>query len=166
MAAKRNKSTQFIPEKNILFYNHRIFKLFIPCRLISNINVWQSSCVSSQSFKTDSDNHHIPSSQRGPTPKCRNVFWHVTLLHAWILPSSGLLCSVDLLSADVSRQPTLPIFKGLGPLTLKIVPIGCPETSVFNQITLRNNSTEEFRQTAAEVYDIASWLTPWSSPSW
>ena len=56
-------------------------------------------------------------------------FFHET--RYWrILPSSGLLRSVGWLSTDVSGQPVGPIFKG---------PIGCPETSVLKQPTLRNN---------------------------
>jgi hypothetical protein len=58
----------------------------------------------------------------------------------WILPSSGLLRSVDWLSTDVSGQSIGPIFKAhLDTRILTMGPICCPETSVLNQPTLRND---------------------------
>ena len=56
------------------------------------------------------------------------------------LRSSEMLCIVDLqLVTDVSGQPIGPIFKGQTASHLKMVPTGCPETSVTNcKVTLCN----------------------------
>jgi hypothetical protein len=56
--------------------------------------------------------------------------------HFLSFPSSGLLRGLRWFKAEVSGLPIVPIFKGQ---PLKRVPIGNRETSVLNQLTLRNN---------------------------
>ena len=62
-----------------------------------------------------------------------------------ILPSSGLLCRVGWFSTDVSGQPIGPVFK--------VVP---KRRSLTCQPCVITQKTEEFRQTAPEVYDVAT----------
>ena len=62
----------------------------------------------------------------------------------WILPSSGLLFGVRWLETDVLGLPTGHIFKDEAwrAWPLKRGPIGSPETSISNHLTLRNNAED------------------------
>jgi hypothetical protein len=91
----------------------------------------------------------------------------------WILPSSGLLRGVMWFETDVSGLPICPILKGQGvqeeawaAWPMKMGSLGCPATSVSNDLMPRSNTEDGRIQYCSRcTSQLQSYLKRWQSSS-